>query len=136
MSIKVSVIMPVFNVEKYLRQCLDSLLNQSLTEFEIICVDDGSTDSSLEILHEYQQKDHRVKVLTQQNKFAGVARNNGLKVAQGEYVFFLDSDDFFEKDMFMEVYNQGKKTDADIVIFDGNINISQTIVKGRTVFSE
>ena len=109
--------MPVFNVEKYLRQCLDSLLNQSLSEFEIICVDDGSTDSSLDILKEYQEKDSRVKVFTQQNKFAGVARNVGLEHASGEYVFFLDSDDFFEPNMFLEVYNQGKKTDADVVIF-------------------
>jgi len=126
--VKVSVIMPVYNVEKYLRQCLDSLLNQTLQEFEIICVDDGSKDSSLAILQEYQQKDDRVKVLTQQNKYAGVARNNGLKIAQGEYVFFLDSDDFFEKDMFTEVYNQGKKVDADIVIF-GARKFDQTTQK-------
>lgn len=118
LMVKVSVIMPVYNVEKYLRQCLDSLLNQTLQEFEIICLDDGSKDASLAILQEYQQKDDRVKVLTQQNKYAGVARNNGLKIAQGEYVFFLDSDDFFEPTLFEDCYNQGKKTNADVVFFD------------------
>ena len=91
---KVSVIIPVYNTEKYLRQCLDSVVNQTLRDIEIICVDDGSTDGSIEILREYEQKDSRVKMLCQKNQYAGVARNNGLNYASGEYVFFMDSDDY------------------------------------------
>ena len=95
MTVKVSVILPVYNVEKYLKECLDSILNQTLQEIEVICVDDGSTDRSLEILREYEKKDKRVIVLTQENKGAGAARNKGLAIAKGEYLSFLDSDDFF-----------------------------------------
>ena len=94
MTVKVSVILPVYNVEKYLKECLDSILNQTLQEIEVICVDDGSTDRSLEILREYEKKDKRVIVLTQENKGAGAARNKGLAIAKGEYLSFLDSDDF------------------------------------------
>ena len=79
---KVSVIIPVYNVEPYLRQCLNSVINQTLKEIEIICVDDGSTDASLEILKEYAAKDKRITVLKQQNLHAGVARNAGLAVAR------------------------------------------------------
>ena len=95
MAVKVSVIIPVYNVEKYLRECIDSILNQTLRDLELICVDDGSTDGSLEILHEYEKADSRVKVLTQHNMGAGAARNKGLAIATGEYLSFLDSDDFF-----------------------------------------
>lgn len=91
---KVSVIIPVYNAEKYLRECLDSVVNQTLEEIEVICVDDGSTDGSLDILYEYEEKDSRVKVLKQKNQHAGVARNAGIDIAQGEYVHFLDSDDY------------------------------------------
>ena len=117
MDVKVSVILPVYNVEKYLWECLDSLLNQTLKEIEIICVDDGSTDKSLDILKEYQKHDDRIVVLTQKNLYAGTARNSGLKIAKGEYVLFLDSDDFFENDLLESVYNKGKDKDADIVLF-------------------
>ena len=96
-EVKVSVIMPVYNVEKYLRQSLDSVLAQTLSEIEIICVDDGSTDGSYDILEEYAAKDQRITVLKQQNQYAGVARNHGLEKAGGKYVVFWDSDDFFEK---------------------------------------
>lgn len=115
---KVSVIIPVYNVEEYLRQCLDSVINQTLKEIEIICVDDGSTDSSLEILKEYAAKDHRITLITQQNLHAGVARNAGLAVAKGEYLSFLDSDDFFELNMLEETYNKAIKDNSDIVIFN------------------
>ena len=81
---KVSVIIPVYNVEKYLRECLDSVIKQSLKEIEIICVNDGSTDSSLEILNEYAAKDSRVKVLSQMKTNAGAARNAGIGIAKGE----------------------------------------------------
>ena len=91
---KISVIVPVYNTEKYLAACLDSLVNQTLKEIEIICVDDGSTDSSLKILREYEAKDSRLKVITQENKYAGVPRNTGIDAAAGKYVYFADSDDY------------------------------------------
>lgn len=112
---KVSVIIPVYNVEKYLRQCLDSIINQTLKEIEIICVDDGSTDSSLEILKEYEQNDKRVKVIKQKNQFAGVARNNGLKVATGDWVTFIDSDDFCELTGLENMYKIAEENDLDFI---------------------
>ena len=120
-EIKVSVIIPVYNVEKYLRQCLDSVLNQTLKEIEIICVDDGSTDASLDILREYERKDSRVKALCQKNQYAGVARNNGIKIAQGKYLVFLDSDDFFERDLLEVQYNQCETYGADIGLCAANL---------------
>ena len=125
---KVSVIIPVYNVEEYLRECLDSVVNQTLKEIEIICVDDGSTDNSLEILKEYAKKDNRITVITQQNLHAGVARNAGLAVAKGEYLSFLDSDDFFELNMLEETYNKAKNDNAEIIIF-GNYVYDQTKLK-------
>ena len=116
---KVSVIVPVYNVEKYLRECLDSLRDQTLTDIEIICVDDGSTDSSYEILEEYQAADSRFKILRQKNLFAGAARNNGMKISKGEYLIFLDSDDFFSATLLEKVYRAGKEKDADVVLFGG-----------------
>lgn len=101
---KVSVIIPVYNVEEYLRQCLDSVINQTLKEIEIICVDDGSTDNSLKILKEYAATDKRMTVITQENLHAGVARNTGLAVAKGEYVHFLDSDDWVDLDTYEKLY--------------------------------
>ena len=114
---KVSVIIPVYNVEEYLRECLDSVVNQTLKEIEIICVDDGSTDNSLEILKEYAKKDSRITVITQQNLHAGVARNAGLAVARGEYLSFLDSDDFFELNMLEETYEVAKTENSDLTFY-------------------
>ena len=94
---KVSVIIPVFNVEEYLGECLDSILGQTLREIEVVCVDDGSTDGSAAILDTYAAKDGRVKVLRQPNAGAGAARNAGLAVATGEYLLFCDPDDWCEK---------------------------------------
>ena len=114
---KVSVIIPVYNTEEYLRECLDSVVSQTLKEIEIICVDDGSTDGSLEILKEYAKKDERITVITQQNLHAGVARNAGLAVAKGEYLSFLDSDDFFELEMLEELYEHSQSLGAEICVF-------------------
>ncbi len=114
---KVSVIIPCYNVQKYINQCIDSLFGQTMSDFEIICVDDGSADETLTILKEYAEKDVRVRVLEQKNLFAGVARNNGLSVAQGEYVIFLDSDDFFAQDMLEKACGAADETQADAVIF-------------------
>ncbi|MBQ3134488.1 MAG: glycosyltransferase [Oscillospiraceae bacterium] len=113
---KISVIIPVYNTEQYLKQCLDSVINQTLTDIEIICVDDGSTDRSLSILQEYASKDPRFKILQQKNQYAGVARNNGMKVATGKYYMFLDADDFFEPKMLEALFNHAEETEADICL--------------------
>lgn len=116
-DIKVSVIIPVYNVQAYLKQCLDSVLAQSMTDIEVICVDDGSTDDSLSILREYEEKDSRVRILEQPNSGAGAARNLGLAHAKGEYLSFLDSDDFFEPDMLKTAYDCAKEYEAELVVF-------------------
>ncbi len=118
---KVSVIIPVYNVEKYLRECLDSVVNQTLKDLEIILVDDGSTDSSLSICQEYEQIDSRIKVLKQKNQGAGVARNRGLDSASGDYLYFLDSDDFIDLHNLEKMYSQISKTDSDICFCKNNI---------------
>lgn len=114
--VKISIIMPVYNIEKYLKECLDSILNQTFRDYEIICVDDGSKDNSLNILNEYAKKDSRFKIISQENAGAGAARNNGLKLAQGEYVQFLDADDYFEPTMLEEMYNKAQEFGADLVV--------------------
>ena len=116
----VSVIIPCYNVEKYLRECLDCVINQTLQEIEIICVDDGSSDGTLEILNEYQKKDSRLQVISQKNAGAGAARNNGLRIAKGKYLSFLDSDDFFELNMLQEAYDSAEQNQADFVVFNSD----------------
>ena len=111
---KISVIIPVYNVELYLRQCLDSILCQTFQDFELLCVNDGSTDASLSILQEYEKKDNRIKVFTQENKGAAITRNYALEMAQGDYITFLDSDDFYEPDLLEAHYTQITKTNADL----------------------
>ena len=113
---KVSVIIPCYNSERFLIECLDSVLGQTLRDIEIICVDDGSTDSTLEILYEYEKKDNRIRILTQKNQYAGVARNNGMDIAVGKYLAFFDSDDFFDSVMLEKMYNKCEEVEADICI--------------------
>ena len=127
----ISIIIPVFNVEKYLRECLDSLLNQTYQDFEVICVDDGSTDESYKILEEYKNKDERFVIIQQNNKGAGAARNRGIELAKGEYIQFLDSDDYFEPNMLEKLCSVAKKNDTDIVVcsarkVDENKNIIES----------
>lgn len=117
---KVSVIVPVYNVESYLQESLDSIINQTLKEIEIICVDDASTDNSLAILKKYAKKDKRIIVLEQENQGAGVARNTGLDIARGKYLSFLDPDDFFELSLLEDCYNKAIETDVDIVVYGSN----------------
>ena len=114
---KVSVIIPVYNVENYLRKCLDSVINQTLNDIEIICVNDESTDCSLNILQEYAVQDSRIIIINQKNSGAGAARNAGLKVARGEYLSFLDSDDFFELNMLEKAYEACSTYNLDFVVF-------------------
>ena len=124
---KVSVIIPVYNTEKYLKKCLDSVCNQTLSDIEIICVNDCSPDNSLAILNEYAAKDSRIKVIDfKENKGAAVARNTGIDVACGEYIGFVDSDDFVDLDFYEKLYTKALETDADCVksnlIFEDFIN--------------
>jgi len=123
---KVSVIIPIYNVEPYLHQCLNSILNQTLRDIEIICIDDGSEDGSYAILQEYANKDNRIIVLQQSNSGAGIARNLGMQIASGEYLSILDADDFFELDMLEKAYFQCEKDKADICVFRSDRFDTQT----------
>lgn len=114
--VKVSVILPIYNEEKYLAQCLDSICGQTLKEIEIICVDDGSTDSSPQILETYAQKDSRIQLIRQKNRFAGAARNKGMEHASGKYLSFLDADDYYAPEMLEKMEQEAEKSQADIVI--------------------
>lgn len=115
-KIKVSVIVPVYNTEKYLRECLDSLVNQTLKDIQIVIVDDGSTDSSPEIIAEYKNNySEKITAIRQKNAGQGKARNVAFQYCVGEYIGFLDSDDYAKLDMFEKMYNKAKKTDADVI---------------------
>ena len=112
----ISVVIPVYNVEKYLRKCLDSVVNQSFRDIEIILVDDGSTDNSGKICDEYAQNDTRILVIHQENQYVGIARNNGMDIARGEYLIFLDSDDYFDPQLLESLYERALETGADITL--------------------
>lgn len=118
--VSISVIIPMYNSETYIRETLSYVQNQSFSDIEIICVDDGSTDGSSTIVKEMQDSDPRIKYLYQDNLGAGVARNHGFRVASGEYVSFLDADDIFDSKMLEKSYLNAKKYDSDIVIFRSN----------------
>lgn len=120
MNPKVSVVVTVYNGEDYLEECLDSIINQTLKEIEIICVDDGSRDNSLNILERYSEYDNRVIVLQQENQGAGPARNFGMSIAKGEYIIFLDCDDVFELTMMEKMYLECQKYDLDLVVCRSN----------------
>jgi len=116
-SPKVSVIIPIYNVQDYLILCIESVVNQILKEIEIICVNDGSTDDSLFILQEYSKKDDRIMIITQRNRGASEARNTGIKYSNGEFIYFLDSDDFLDKNALFELYKYAIKYNLDIIYF-------------------
>lgn len=113
--LKISVIIPVYNVAKYLSECLDSVLAQTFSDIEIICINDGSIDNSLQILEEYQRKDNRIKVITQKNQGVVVARNNAIKQASGEFIYILDSDDIIDKTTLEKSYNAIMAGKGDII---------------------
>ena len=113
---KVSVIIPVYNVEKYLSECLDSVINQTLKDIEIICINDGSTDASGAILDEYAKKDKRIKVFSQKNKGLSVTRNSGLQKSTGDLVYFLDSDDYISPYTLEYLINALIKDNSDIAL--------------------
>lgn len=112
---KVSIIVPVYNVEKYLNRCIDSLLNQSLKDIEIILVDDGSPDHCPAMCDEYAKQDHRVKVIHKKNEGQGYARNSALEIADGQYIAFVDSDDYVELNAYQKLYSIITDTKADVV---------------------
>lgn len=117
---KLSVIMPVYNVEKYLPQCLESILSQTLGDIEIICVNDGSTDGSLNVLQDYKSRDERIVIIDKANEGSGVARNTALAIAKGEYVYFIDSDDWLDNSGVLEkLYLKADADVLDILIFGG-----------------
>ena len=117
---KVSILVPIYNVEKYLGQCLTSLVNQTLKDIEIICINDGSTDSSLEILNKFQKKDPRIIIINKKNSGYGASMNMGLNIASGEYIGIVESDDFANSTMFEELYSLAKTNNLDLIKSDFN----------------
>ena len=131
----VTIIMPVYNAEKYLKYALQDLCKQTYHNLQIICVDDGSTDKSVDIIRYFASKDERIILIQQKNKFAGVARNNGLLHAQGDYLIFLDSDDRFEKKMIQKLVEVSEKENVDIIYFGyDSFNETGTIVGRHSTY--
>ncbi len=124
-KIKVSVIVPVYNGETHLRECLDSIVNQSLKEIEILLVDDGSTDSSMDILSGYAVSDDRIHIYQQSHQYAGCARNLGKSHAKGDYLAFWDCDDFFDLRALEKLLKRAEETYADVVVCGGNLFMEQ-----------
>lgn len=115
--VKVSVVIPVYNVEPYLNICMDSVVNQTLKDIEIICINDGSTDKSLDILNSYAEKDDRITVISQENGGHAVATNKGMKLAQGKYLYLMDSDDMLDLEALEKTYNAAEEKQVDFVLF-------------------
>lgn len=117
--INISIIMPLYNAEKYLKETLQSVLKQTHKNFELICIDDASNDTTIEILQAFQQQDNRIRIMSNSERMgAAISRNKGIKVANGEYITFLDGDDIFEEEMLELAYNAAKKNDVDIVVYE------------------
>lgn len=115
--VKISVVAPVYNAEKYLEECLNHIVNQSFQDLEIICINDGSTDNSLEILKEFSKNDDRIKIIDQENQGLGAVRNRGITLAEGDYIYFTDADDYLELNAFEELYEISQKHSVDFTIF-------------------
>jgi len=115
-TVKISIIVPVYNLEKYLSRCINSLLNQTIKEIEIICINDGSTDNSLNILENFASNDDRIKVINQTNSGQSVARNNGIEKASGEYICFIDGDDWIDLDFCEKLYYAAQTTNSEIAV--------------------
>ncbi len=125
---KLSIIIPVYNVEKYVSNCLESILNQPFKDLEVICVNDGSSDKSLSVLQEYKNRDERIIIIDKKNEGSGVARNSALAIARGEYIFFVDGDDWIEENSLDKMISEADKLQTDILIFGG---LSYYEEKGR-----
>lgn len=117
--IKLSIIIPVYNVEKYIPVCLESIINQPFKDLEIICVNDGSSDNSLSVLQSYKEKDNRITIIDKKNEGSGVARNSGLAISKGEYVYFVDGDDWLEDNALEKMILKADELNTDILIFGG-----------------
>ena len=115
-DIKITVIMPVYNVEQYIRSCIDSLIAQTFQDWELIAVDDGTPDKSGEICDEYAKNDSRISVIHKENGGAPSARNTAIPKARGEYLYFMDSDDWAEPTMLEDMYKKAKETNAQLVV--------------------
>ena len=115
---KVSIVVAVYNVEKYVSKCIESILKQTFTDFELLLVNDGSKDSSLSILKEYALKDSRIEIIDKRNGGLSDARNTGMRKAQGKYIYFVDGDDFIEETLLEKCVNKLEETDSDMVMFD------------------
>ncbi|MDH3068345.1 glycosyltransferase [Akkermansia sp. N21169] len=125
-SPKISVIVPVYNTERYLRQCLDSIVNQTLHDLEIICINDGSSDKSTVILQEYASQDSRITIINQSNQGLSASRNNALDIAQGKYVVFVDSDDWLKLNAFECLWEQADADQVDMLMFQANLYFEET----------
>lgn len=138
---KISIIVPVYNVEKYLKKCLESLIHQTYKNIEIICVNDGSTDQSLDILYQYQNSDHRIKVIDQLNGGLSDARNTGLKHVSGQYIMFVDSDDWIDLETCEQSLNAMIRNQVDVVLWSyirefGNKSLPKVIFNEDCYFNE
>lgn len=137
----ITIIVPIYNVEQYLKQCIESLLQQSYKNIEIILVNDGSTDRSADICEIFRKKDNRIKVVNKSNEGLGYARNSGLKIANGKYVTFVDSDDYVDEDLIKELYSSIKENNVDTCIggfkrVDDNGNILSISKYSNNIYRE
>lgn len=128
MKPKVSIIIPVYNAGKYIEQCVYTLLNQTLKECEFIFINDGSEDNSKEIIQTYKNLDNRIKIINQKNQGVSVARNNGLNIAKGEYIGFVDADDYIELDMYEKLYNKAREDNCDVILSDWKNEIDGSFI--------
>ena len=135
-KIKVSVVIPCYNVENYLEKCLDSIINQTLKEIEIIVVNDGSTDSTLKILKEYLKKDDRIILIDQKNSGLATSRNNGTDKATGKYIYYIDSDDYLDLTALEELYEKLEKEKLDTLFFDSKVIYESDNLKDTTIETE
>lgn len=130
---KVSVIIPVYNVERYIEASLQSVVSQTLDNYEIIVIDDGSTDDSLKIVKKYMDKNNNIKLIIQENSGQSVARNKGIEVAQGKYIYFLDSDDYIDDDMLKIAYEESEKNKLDLLLFNGDTFFDEDYVNSSNM---
>lgn len=152
-NIKISIIVPVYNVEKYIKRCLDSLIKQAWDSYEIIVVNDGCTDNSMEYVYKLQKTDTRIIICNRKNGGQSAARNTGLQCTRGEYIFFCDSDDEIKENCLKKIYEEAKSKDLDMLLFDGDCicdierenkiinpyvrsNIGEEVMTGREMLSE
>ncbi len=116
--VKISVIIPIYNSEKYLSECLESIINQTFKDIEIICINDGSKDNSLNILNEYLKKDNRIIIVNQKNSGVSSARNKGIRLSTGDFISFIDSDDYLDLNVYEKCVQRIIRDNSDIIIFE------------------